>query len=163
MKWVVVHFPDNRKKKPSPSKFNNHLASKDDFIPIVQKVWNQNIMGCTMYSVVSKMKRLKKEFRNLNAKCGNVHDKVKKLREGVAQVQKDMVGDPENGDVREDHAHLLKAFKEALLDEERFLRQKSKVHWLKEGDGNTAYFHRVIKGIVNRSRIETVENPRYEK
>nr|GEZ00674.1 reverse transcriptase domain, reverse transcriptase zinc-binding domain protein [Tanacetum cinerariifolium] len=37
------------------------------------------------------------------------------------------------------------AFKEASLDEERFLRQKSKIEWLKAGDANTAYFRKIVK------------------
>ncbi|KAK1424413.1 hypothetical protein QVD17_19742 [Tagetes erecta] len=34
---------------------------------------------------------------------------------------------------------------EAILDEERFLKQKSKVHWLAEGDANIKYFHNTLK------------------
>nr|GEX63556.1 zinc knuckle CX2CX4HX4C [Tanacetum cinerariifolium] len=36
----------------------------------------------------------------------------------------------------EEHAHYLLAFKEAIIDEERFLRQKSKIEWLEVGDSN---------------------------
>lgn len=40
-----------------------------------------------------------------------------------------------------------------MIDEERLLKQKTKITWLKEGDKNSAYFHKVLKGRLNRSRI----------
>lgn len=38
----------------------------------------------------------------------------------------------------------MKEFNNAILEEEKFLKQKAKVEWLKEGDRNTKYFHRII-------------------
>nr|GEV22087.1 hypothetical protein [Tanacetum cinerariifolium] len=47
-------------------------------------------------------------------------------------------------------------FNEALLMEEKFLKQKAKITWLKERDSNIAYFHKVVKSRVSRSRIDVV-------
>ncbi|KAK1441235.1 hypothetical protein QVD17_07078 [Tagetes erecta] len=44
----------------------------------------------------------------------------------------------------------------ASLDEERFLKQKSKVHWLAEGDANTKYFHNTLKCRNHRARIDVI-------
>ncbi|GJX28851.1 hypothetical protein Tco_0236930 [Tanacetum coccineum] len=44
------------------------------------------------------------------------------------------------------------------LDREKFLKQKSKIDWLKEGDSNSAYFHKAVKSRVSRSRIDVVTN-----
>ncbi|GJU63652.1 putative RNA-directed DNA polymerase [Tanacetum coccineum] len=46
----------------------------------------------------------------------------------------------------------------ALIEEERFLKQKAKVLWLKEGDSNSAYFHKTVKSRTSRSRIDVVSN-----
>nr|GEZ44304.1 RNA-directed DNA polymerase, eukaryota, reverse transcriptase zinc-binding domain protein [Tanacetum cinerariifolium] len=51
---------------------------------------------------------------------------------------------------------ILKIYKEAAEDEEKLLGHKAKVTWLKEGDKNSAYFHKVLKGRLNKSRIMTV-------
>ncbi|GKA12143.1 protein LAZ1 [Tanacetum coccineum] len=60
---------------------------------------------------------------------GNLHDRVKKLRQRLD---------------------------EAILNEEMFLKQKSKVEWLQVGDSNTAYFHKVIKSQKSKNRIDLV-------
>ncbi|GJS73131.1 RNA-directed DNA polymerase, eukaryota, reverse transcriptase zinc-binding domain protein [Tanacetum coccineum] len=44
----------------------------------------------------------------------------------------------------------------AAEDEEKLLMQKAKVKWLKEGDKNTAYFHKVLKGRINRITILSI-------
>ncbi|GJT37806.1 RNA-directed DNA polymerase, eukaryota, reverse transcriptase zinc-binding domain protein [Tanacetum coccineum] len=36
--------------------------------------------------------------------------------------------------------------------------QKAKIQWFKEGDSNSAYFHKVVKSRVSRSRIDVVTN-----
>lgn len=50
----------------------------------------------------------------------------------------------------------LTAYAQALLDEERFLKQKSKIESLCVRDSNFAYFHRSVKARVSRSRIDCV-------
>ncbi|KAK1414729.1 hypothetical protein QVD17_30480 [Tagetes erecta] len=44
----------------------------------------------------------------------------------------------------------------ASLDEERFLKQKAKVHWLAEGDANTKFFHNTLKCRNHRARIDVI-------
>ncbi|GJW68600.1 RNA-directed DNA polymerase, eukaryota, reverse transcriptase zinc-binding domain protein [Tanacetum coccineum] len=52
--------------------------------------------------------------------------------------------DPSNLELREEEAVYLQAFKDASLLEEKFIMQKAKVEWLKLGDANIAYFHKVV-------------------
>nr|GEZ26984.1 putative RNA-directed DNA polymerase, eukaryota, reverse transcriptase zinc-binding domain protein [Tanacetum cinerariifolium]GEZ63990.1 putative RNA-directed DNA polymerase, eukaryota, reverse transcriptase zinc-binding domain protein [Tanacetum cinerariifolium] len=59
---------------------------------------------------------------------------------------------------REARDQYLAAFIDATLDEERFLKQKANVEWLKVGDSNSAYFHKTIKGKNQQSRIEIIRN-----
>ncbi|KAK1441117.1 hypothetical protein QVD17_06955 [Tagetes erecta] len=49
-------------------------------------------------------------------------------------------------------------FNQASLDEERFLKQKAKIHWLAVGDANNAFFHNSLKCKNHGSRIELVKD-----
>lgn len=68
-----------------------------------------------------------------------------------SQVEKD----PFNSLIKAKESDALKKYNEALDDEEKLLYQQAKVNWLREGDRNTAYFHKVIKGKRNLSKINS--------
>ncbi|GKA49974.1 hypothetical protein Tco_0743047 [Tanacetum coccineum] len=154
----VLNIPSISGAKPKPFKFANFLASKPEFLPAVKSSWCKNIQGCSMFSVVSKLKLLKKPLRKLKYAQGDLAGKVKSLKKELCNVQADMVKDPTNVDIRQKEAYVLNKFKETVRDEELFLKQRSKVHWLSEGDHNTKYFHRAMKEKRNSNRIEFVED-----
>ncbi|GKA84753.1 reverse transcriptase domain-containing protein [Tanacetum coccineum] len=104
------------------------------------------------------MKSLKKPLRKLMYDQGNIHEKVKRLRVELDKVQVDLDADPFNTMLREEEAAYVQAFNDALLMEERFLKQKAKIEWLRVGDSNSAYFHKSVKSRVSRSRIDVVSN-----
>ncbi|GKA65044.1 putative reverse transcriptase domain, reverse transcriptase zinc-binding domain protein, partial [Tanacetum coccineum] len=83
---------------------------------------------------------------------------VKKLRFELDVVQRALDLDPSNNTLREEEAVNVQAFNEAILLEEMFLRQKAKIDWLRDGDSNSAYFHKAVKSRVSRSRIDVVSN-----
>nr|GEY13600.1 hypothetical protein [Tanacetum cinerariifolium] len=76
---------------------------------------------------------LKSPFRKLIHNHGNLHKRVNKIRNELDEAQKAIDRDPSSSILREEHAHYLLAFKEAQLDEERFLKQKAKIEWFKAG------------------------------
>ncbi|GJV05005.1 polypyrimidine tract-binding protein homolog 2 isoform X1 [Tanacetum coccineum] len=48
---------------------------------------------------------------------------------------------------------VLDALEPEFMKGEKFLKQKAKIDWLREGDSNSAYFHKSVK---SRSRIDVV-------
>ncbi|GJT41697.1 hypothetical protein Tco_0941562 [Tanacetum coccineum] len=58
--------------------------------------------------------------------------------------------------LHEEEAIYVKAYNDALLMQERFLQQKATIKWLRVGDSNSAYFHKVVKGRISRSQIDGV-------
>ncbi|GJV36712.1 RNA-directed DNA polymerase, eukaryota, reverse transcriptase zinc-binding domain protein [Tanacetum coccineum] len=126
----VLRIPTVTKSKPKPFKFANFLVYKEGFREVVESGWNVNIEGFSMYRVVKCLKGLKSPFHR----------------------------DPSSFILREEHAHYLLAFKEAQLDEEQFLKQKANVEWLKAGDSNTTYFHRIMKNKCAKNSIDMVSD-----
>ncbi|KAK1424403.1 hypothetical protein QVD17_19732 [Tagetes erecta] len=55
--------------------------------------------------------------------------------------------------LRTKEAECLREYQQACIDEERFLKQKSKVHWLAVGDANTS-----IPSLVTLLMIFLLEN-----
>ncbi|GJX44064.1 hypothetical protein Tco_0260740 [Tanacetum coccineum] len=88
---------------------------------------------------------LKKPIRKLMYDKGNLHANVIRLRENLDKLKTDLDNDPGNVSIREEEAAAVVAFNEAVLIEEKFLKQKAKITWLKEGDSNIAYFHKMVK------------------
>nr|GEW03781.1 RNA-directed DNA polymerase, eukaryota, reverse transcriptase zinc-binding domain protein [Tanacetum cinerariifolium] len=102
------------------------------------------------------MKKMKKNLKNLAWKNSDVFENVKNLGEAVQEVQHKIDKDPHNHDLRSDEAGTLKAYTEAMKEEELILYQKTKVKWLSVGDRNNAYFYKAIKSRQQRNRIDAI-------
>ncbi|GJX05624.1 hypothetical protein Tco_0191540 [Tanacetum coccineum] len=154
----VLCIPTLGKAKPKPFKFFNVLTTHELFLDVVKTEWDHYISGFFMFRVVKKLKNLKKPLRKLLYNKGNVHANVNKLRTDLDAIQTALDAGPFNVALRGREATCVIEFNEAVLMEERFLKQKAKIQWLKEGDANLAYFHKAVKSRVCRSRMDTVTN-----
>ncbi|GKE79692.1 hypothetical protein Tco_1545812, partial [Tanacetum coccineum] len=125
-----MKLPSLASSKPKPYKFFNFLAKKSMFMDVLQNAWSINVVGHYMFKVVTKLKSLKTPMHKLMHANGNLHKRVKNLR--------------------------IRAFNEAKLDEERYLKQNAKIDWLEAGDLNSAYFHKTIKSKNSRTRIDVL-------
>ncbi|GKC39565.1 RNA-directed DNA polymerase, eukaryota, reverse transcriptase zinc-binding domain protein [Tanacetum coccineum] len=153
---AILKIPLITKMEQRPFKFTYLLVHNDSFKSVVQEGWSMQVSGFFMFQVVRRLKLLKKHLRKLLFMHGNLHENVKKLRFELEQVQIALVADPFNCELRTEEAAYVHAFNDALLMEEQFLKQKSKIKWLKLGDSNNAYFHKAVKNSISRSRIEAV-------
>nr|XP_043613031.1 uncharacterized protein LOC122585002 [Erigeron canadensis] len=90
------------------------------------------------------------------AEKGNLHANVIKLKSELETVQAALDKDPHNSVLHDQEAMSLKDFNDALIEEERFLKQKAKIEWLRVGDSNSAYFHKVVKGRSVRNHISSI-------
>nr|GEX67474.1 hypothetical protein [Tanacetum cinerariifolium] len=153
---AVLSIPSLVKVKPMPFRIFNVIILDDRFKDVVQNVWMAQISSFYMFRVVKNLKGLKKPIRKLMYDKGNLHANVIRLQEELDKVQTDLDSDPNNLSHQEKEAVTVVDFNEALLMEEKFLTQMAKITWLKEGDSNTTYFHKVVKSHVSRSRIDVV-------
>ncbi|GKA96529.1 zinc knuckle CX2CX4HX4C containing protein [Tanacetum coccineum] len=116
------------------------------------------VSGFLMFRVVKKLKLLKKPLQKLLYEKGNLYANVVHCRDELDSVQTLLDIDPYNTSLRAKEAACVVAFNEAALLEERMLKQRAKITWLKEGDSNSTYFHKAVKSRVSRSRIDAMTN-----
>ncbi|XP_074277993.1 uncharacterized protein LOC141601599 [Silene latifolia] len=76
----------------------------------------------------------------------------------LLNLQQKLVVDPGNKDLMKQEYELLQSSKILSQAKWDFLRQKSKAHWIQEGDCNTAYFHGVIKARRNKNSIFQIKD-----
>ncbi|GJZ67450.1 RNA-directed DNA polymerase, eukaryota, reverse transcriptase zinc-binding domain protein [Tanacetum coccineum] len=120
--------------------------------------WNITVRGYKMFILAKKLKYMKKHLRSLNKKNGNVFNKVRFLKTELERVQSSLDRDPLSANLREEEMVYVSAYKEDCIDEERVLKQKSKIEWLREGDFNSAFFHNMVKGKITKNRIDEVKD-----
>ncbi|KAL0455422.1 UNVERIFIED_CONTAM: hypothetical protein Slati_0881400 [Sesamum latifolium] len=90
--WTLDHSPlvirgDVRRSPVRIFRFDNYLAASSQFIPTVQRIWGNSVVGTAMYSVTRKLKALKPLFRAQRKQKGDLSSNVKLAQEFLATVQ----------------------------------------------------------------------------
>jgi hypothetical protein len=126
-------------------KFENMWLNSDGFVEQVQRWWESyDFQGLPSFVLANKLKTLKVDLKKWNAEVfGDVGKKKKELLEGIKELEcfEEARGLVEEERVRK--SDMVKELEKTLLFEEDLWRKKSRALWLKEGDNNTKFFHRV--------------------
>nr|GEV68591.1 hypothetical protein [Tanacetum cinerariifolium] len=149
----ILCIPTSIKKIVKPFRFSNFLTNKQEFIDIVKEKWRLEVPGYFMYQVVMKLKSIKCPLNKLSWSKGNLFKRVETLRGQLQEVQTKIDQDPHNPLLRDKKAGLIADIYKAEKDEEKFLYKQARIKWLNEGDKNSSYFHKVLKGRSNKSIV----------
>ncbi|XP_024962071.1 uncharacterized protein LOC112502414 [Cynara cardunculus var. scolymus] len=154
----ILSFKFGRRLRHRGFKFDNFVTSHVDFLKSVEGVWMKPQRGSYMKRVLRKMHEMKGVCRRLQNSYGCLDKKVAQLKTelDVAQLACDL--DSFNDLLKEDIAHLLLAYQKARNDQVEMVRQKAKISWLNEGDGNSKFFFHATKEKRNRSHIATIRD-----
>lgn len=137
-------------------KFDNFLTNHDLFLSRVKEVWDTHRQGSYMKKVLVRLQDLKTVFRKLRNTYGCLDKRVLSLKEELDAAQLACDRDPCNVELKEDIAHILLAYQKARNDQLELARQKAKVKWLNEGDGNSKFFFHTVREKRNSSHISSV-------
>ncbi|XP_024009777.1 uncharacterized protein LOC112085044 [Eutrema salsugineum] len=105
-----------------------------------------------------KLKSLKVHLRELNlSRYGDITRRTSKAFDNICEKQQQTLHNPSSENIAAaDAASSLWHHYSAI--EERFFQQKSRITWLKNGDSNTKFFHRVAQGRRSKNSINKLLN-----
>ncbi|KAJ9562241.1 hypothetical protein OSB04_007401 [Centaurea solstitialis] len=152
----LLAFKGGTRRKHIGFKFDNFLVEHPTFMSIVKSVWDTQINGTFMYRVTSRLKLLKQPLRKLRLSYGNLTSKVNALKDELDVVQLACDMDPFNTELKEDLFAIRIAYQQVCRDEAVAARQRAKVHWLKDGDANTKFFHNVVRERRHLNQVRSV-------
>ena len=138
--------------------FFNYMLEWEGFKDMIATVWASPLYGNPMAILCRKLQLVKTKIKEINRNSGNVHANVVAARAELQVIQKDLAGNPVNSNLLVKEAEAVSTLNKALDNEEKFLMQKSRVQWLKLGDGNNSYFYNQIKANWNRNKILSIKN-----
>ncbi|KAK3230020.1 hypothetical protein Dsin_001901 [Dipteronia sinensis] len=130
---------------------------REDFLPLVESVWQEQVHGTMQFKLGSKLRNLKMALKTLNN--DNVGDvATKSIEAKVALDARQLLLDiqPLDTNLRMRENELINEYTLSLQAEEDLLRKKSRIQWLKAGDRNSSYFFKAINGRRNRSKIHSI-------
>ncbi|GAV70945.1 hypothetical protein CFOL_v3_14442 [Cephalotus follicularis] len=153
---VRLRRPNNQGVRPF--KYLNIWATHPSFLERVKEVWDLPVGGSPMEMVARKLRLLKpvlKElhrnyFKDPNMTCS-------KLKQELEVQQSILDVNPADKEARIKERQILGDYYTASRVEESFLKQKARVQWLKLGDANASFFHRVVQVKQPRNNISKLQ------
>ncbi|XP_070049987.1 uncharacterized protein [Nicotiana tomentosiformis] len=124
-----VTFVNERQRSKRSFQFCNVWTQHPQFMNIVNEGWNYTVEGCRMFTVVRRLKMLKKRLKALNNQIfHNIVAGANEDRNTLKQAQIQLQRCPTS-----------------LEYQQAKVNQMSKVTWIRLEDDNTKYFYSVIK------------------
>ena len=150
-----------RVKGHKPFKFVNVITELEEFKPMVADFWSGTepifMSTSSLHRFTKKLKVLKPKIRNLaREKINNLVKQTKEAYATLCEKQEANLTNPSPVAMEEESTAYNRWERVAAL-EERYLKQKSKLHWLKVGDKNNKTFHRAVATRKARNAIREIQ------
>ena len=153
---LILNSPMLLEKITKPFQYFSFMNNIEGFQDTVRNAWNCSWFGNPMSILAVKLKAVKKALIELNKANGNLQNNVSKSRSDLAAIQELLLANPQDSELLSQEKTAVWKLNKALMEEECFLRQKSRVKWLDKGDKNNKFFFSKIKTNWNRNKILSV-------
>jgi hypothetical protein len=154
--FVLVKFCENmaeeRGRGGKQFRYENVWQTHADYDKLVLDNWQKGAGAAGLGGVVQALNLMQESLSSWGAKdFGCLAGKGRKLRQKLDRLRGRSV---RRGPTDEEKA-IVKQLRETLRQEEIWMKQRSRVQWLREGDRNTAYFH---SQAAQRKRINKISD-----
>ena len=134
---LVQFFKQHQRNKPF--KFFNHWGKRENFLSLIQGIWNYPAHGPKSFLITQKLKRVKQLCRDKFKKDEHAH--VVEAEANLLCAQQEVHAHPTNIHIINLEGQMDDLLKKAKEERDSTLHQKAKIAWLTMGDENTKYFH----------------------
>ncbi|XP_024004813.1 uncharacterized protein LOC112081968 [Eutrema salsugineum] len=150
---AVIVIGDSQPSK-KPFMFSHFLLNHPEFLPRVAVHWHESsVPRSAMYAISKKLKSLKRVIKDINREYfSDLELRVKDAHSLLIDCQNRFLASPSPLLASEEKQAYNRWFSLAFA-EEKFLLQKSRVKWIESGDGNTAFFHRMVAARHSANQI----------
>ena len=157
---LSIHMEGLPIRNQRPWRFEQVWLNDESCCTTVEAAWESPFFSSNPMSVVeanvNNCQRILKEWSRVS--FGNISQTLAEKKKQIKVAEGEVVRSG-NGD----RLHVLKAeLRELLTKEEKHWQQHSKLHWLKEGDQNTRYFHGKAYQRCRKNCIKRLRNPNGE-
>ncbi|RVW28221.1 hypothetical protein CK203_083720 [Vitis vinifera] len=168
-RWTSDHSPicletNPLKWGPTPFRFENMWLLHPEFKEKFRDWWQEyTVEGWEGHKFMRKLKFIKSKLKEWNIVAfGDLRERKKHILSDLGRIDLIEQKGNLNLDLVSERTLRRKELEDLLLKEEVQWRQKSRVKWIKEGDCNSKFFHRVATGRRSRKFIKSLISERGE-
>jgi mannosylglycoprotein endo-beta-mannosidase len=144
-----------------PFRFEKFWLTHPDFKRLATSWWAEAKIehGSCMYRFQQRLKNFKQKLKQWNKNSfGNIIQSIKTIEGRLGEIQQLFISGTRTAELMKEEEQLQAHLEERRKQEEILWKQKSRVHWLKEGEKNTKFFHRAMMHRRHINRITHLED-----
>ncbi|RVW50855.1 putative mitochondrial protein [Vitis vinifera] len=154
----------NMQVDPICKRFENMWLLHPEFKEKFRDWWQEcTVEGWEGHKFMRKLKFIKSKLKEWNTRVfGDLRERKKHILTDLGRIDRIEQEGNLNLELVSERILRRKELEDLLLKEEVQWRQKSRVKWIKEGDCNSKFFHRVATGRRSRKFIKSLISERGE-
>ncbi|GKV31169.1 hypothetical protein SLEP1_g39893 [Rubroshorea leprosula] len=143
---------------PKPFKFYDAWLEHPGCKETISNVWNSSeVKGWSGFKIKEKLKQTKIALKKWSSNMiMEVDSQIKEAEDTIARIdEKSEQNQLSDSDIEIRRKSFIVLWKNLRI-KERMWQQKSRKLWLKEGDANTKFFHRCVKGRWRSNEVNSI-------
>ncbi|XP_026396795.1 uncharacterized protein LOC113291484 [Papaver somniferum] len=134
------------KPKNVPMRFQKMWISHPTFMEIVEICWSEVIEGDPSFIFQAKFKKLKRILKDWNWELfGNINVQIKETEDKVQEAMVNSDNNPLDEELLNNLVSASNLYNSKKVQLNTYLKQKSRIKWIKEGATTMVFYIRVLK------------------